>query len=80
VCTEAKDKSIGWTRGFDIKTLDECAATHVVAAFDTRLDGFNGAYLENANLSDVEETAKKEEDVEKLWKLSEELVGETFAY
>jgi hypothetical protein len=76
----AKDKSIGWTRGFDMKTLDECAATHVVAAFDTRLDAYNGAYLEDANLSDVEKTANNPEDVEKLWKLSEELVGETFAY
>jgi hypothetical protein len=79
-CAEAKDKSIGWARPFDFKTLDECAATHVVAAFDTRLDGLNGAYLEDANLSIVEETANKPEDVEKLWKLSEELVGETFAY
>lgn len=35
----AKDKEIGWTREFDVKTLDECAATHVVAAFDQRLDG-----------------------------------------
>jgi hypothetical protein len=76
----AKDKSIGWTRGFDMKTLDECAATHVVAAFDTRLDAHNGAYLEDANLSDVEKTASDPEDVEKLWKLSEELVRETFSY
>jgi hypothetical protein len=80
VRTGAKDKSIGWTRPFDIKTLDECAATHVVAAFDARLDGYNGAYLEDASLSEVEKTAKDPEDVERLWKLSEELVGETFSY
>ncbi|KAF1844034.1 NAD(P)-binding protein [Cucurbitaria berberidis CBS 394.84] len=77
----AKDKEIGWDRGFDFRSLDECAATHVVAAFDARLDGFNGAYLENGKLSDdVQSTAEKPEDVEKLWKLSEKLVHETFTY
>lgn len=36
---DAKDKEIGWNRGLDIKNLNECSATHVVAAFDPRLDG-----------------------------------------
>lgn len=71
---------MGWTRGFDWKTLDECAGTHVVAAFDPRLAAHNGAYLEDGNLSEVEPLARKPEDPEKLWKLSEKLVGETFAY
>ena len=26
---------------FDVKTLDECAATHVVAAFDPRIEGMS---------------------------------------
>jgi NAD(P)-dependent dehydrogenase (short-subunit alcohol dehydrogenase family) len=78
---EAKDKEIGWDRGFDFKSLDECAATHVVAAFDPRLDEYNGAYLTDGNLSDdVQPTAKNPGDAEKLWKLSEKLVGETFQY
>jgi hypothetical protein len=77
---EAKDEAIGWTSEFDFKTLDECAATHVVAAFDDRLEAYNGAYLEDGNLGTVEPTAAKPEDVDKLWKLSEDLVGETFAY
>ena len=50
----AKDKEIGWAREFDVKSLDECAATHVVAAFDTRLDNYNGAYLDNANVAPQE--------------------------
>ena len=59
-----KDRSIGWDRELDFKSLDECAATHVVAAFDPRLNEFNGAYLENGNLSDdVQPTAQKPEDV-----------------
>lgn len=35
---EALDKELGWTEEFDMKNLDECAATHVVAAFDPRID------------------------------------------
>jgi hypothetical protein len=50
----AKDEEIGWSRELDVKTLDECAATHVVAAFDTRLDGmlFTGLVWELANFMD----------------------------
>jgi hypothetical protein len=83
---KAIDREIGHPFGeegatFDTKTLDEGTATHVVAAFDTRLGDFNGAYLENANLTDnVYPVAKKAEDVEKLWKLSEKLVGQEFQY
>jgi NAD(P)-dependent dehydrogenase (short-subunit alcohol dehydrogenase family) len=78
---KTKDEEIGWNRTFDLKSLDECAATHVVAAFDPRLDEFNGAYLENGNLSDdVQPTAKGVGDEERLWELSEKLVGETFEY
>lgn len=78
----ALDKAIGWKRPFDFKTLDECAATHVVAAFDPRLDGVNGAFLEDGHPAPewVMETAKNPEDPEKLWKLSEELVGQKFEY
>ncbi|KAF2827699.1 NAD(P)-binding protein [Ophiobolus disseminans] len=76
-----KDEEIGWTRELDPRTLDECAATHVVAAFDPRLDEYNGVYLEDGNPSDdVQPTARGEEDAEKLWKLSEELVGQQFKY
>lgn len=73
---------MGWTRQFDHKSLDECAATHVVAAFDPRLDQFNGAYLHDGNIApeEVQPTAKKPGDPEKLWVLSERLVGEEFAY
>jgi NAD(P)-dependent dehydrogenase (short-subunit alcohol dehydrogenase family) len=79
VSLKEKDRQIGWDREFDVKSLDECAATHVVAAFDPRLEGYNGVYLENGNLSDdLQPTAKGPGDAERLWKLSEELVGEKF--
>lgn len=41
----------------------------------------NGVYLENGNLSDdLQPTATNPADVEKLWKLSEKLVGQEFPY
>lgn len=34
-----KRSALGLSDKLEMKTLDECAATHVVAAFDPRLDG-----------------------------------------
>jgi NAD(P)-dependent dehydrogenase (short-subunit alcohol dehydrogenase family) len=78
---KAKDAEIGWDEELDLKSLDECAATHVVAAFDPRIDAYNGHYLADGNLSDdLQPTVTRQGDAEKLWKLSEKLVGETFEY
>lgn len=81
----AKWLALPWKENadFEFKNLDECTATHVVAAFDPSLDGHNGAYLEDGDLATealLRPTARKSEDVEKLWKLSEELVGEKFEF
>ena len=47
----------------------------------TAATDYNGAYLENGNLSDdVQPPAQNPADVERLWELSEELVGEKFCY
>lgn len=77
-----KDLEIGegdWVP--DVKTVDECAATHVVAAFDPRIAEYNGAYLEDGNVSNyLRKTATVEGDDERLWKLSEEIVGEKFEF
>lgn len=84
---KAKDKEIGDPLGeddavFDVKTLDECAATHVVAAFDPRIEGHNGSYLEDGDVNDnrLRPVATKEGDAQKLWELSERLVGQKFEY
>ncbi|KAF1966803.1 WW domain-containing oxidoreductase [Bimuria novae-zelandiae CBS 107.79] len=82
------DKSLGEPLGeddavFDFKNEDEMVATHVTAAFDPRLDEerWNGCYLEDGNVSEgVRACARGEGDEERLWKLSEELVGERFEY
>jgi NAD(P)-dependent dehydrogenase (short-subunit alcohol dehydrogenase family) len=82
VTLKAHDEKIGeGGLEFDVKTIDECAATHVVAAFDPRLEAYNGAYLEDGNVSNfLRKTATVEGDDEKLWKLSEQIVGEKFEY
>lgn len=70
----AKDRKIGWDRTLDFKNLNECAATHLLVAFDPRLNIYNGVYLENGNLSDyLQPNATNAKDEERLWKLSENL-------
>lgn len=70
--------------GFDVKTEDEMVATHVAAAFDPRLEGeeWNGTYMEDGNVHEerVRKGARSMEDAQRLWKLSEALVGREFAY
>ncbi|KAE8846853.1 hypothetical protein HRS9122_03760 [Pyrenophora teres f. teres] len=50
--------------------------------FDTGLKDYNGPYLDDGNLAqdEVQPVARNPEDVEKLWKPSEKLVGQEFAY
>ncbi|KAL4878156.1 hypothetical protein BJY04DRAFT_229895 [Aspergillus karnatakaensis] len=60
------------------KTQEEGVATTLVAALSPDLEDHNGAYLSDCQVTDVREYAKGPELVERLWKVSEELVGETF--
>ncbi|KAJ6481094.1 NAD-P-binding protein [Mycena sanguinolenta] len=63
------------------KTLGQGAATTVTAAFDTRLESKSGTYL----MDSVEANHKigphcaDPETAAKLWTITEEIVGETFA-
>jgi hypothetical protein len=42
---------------------------------------YNGHYLEDGNLSDnARRTVKNPDDVDRLWELSERLVGQKFDY
>ncbi len=68
-----------FTRGPQ-KTLEQGCATTLVAALDPELEPYSGEYLVDGDLSDVpvREYAKSLENQEKLWNLSEELVGEKF--
>ncbi|KAL2043696.1 hypothetical protein ABVK25_012524 [Lepraria finkii] len=70
------DASVGW------KTVEEGSATTVAAAFDPDIKGSNGSYLVHCNIAPEEaaEYALDEGAAERLWKLSEEIVGEKFEY
>ncbi|ETS81857.1 hypothetical protein PFICI_06859 [Pestalotiopsis fici W106-1] len=85
----ALDRSLGnaegWGTDFKWKTPDQGAATHVFAAFATTLKENNGSYLENSHIADpwvdtVKPWATSPIEAERLWKLSEKLVGQEFPY
>lgn len=68
-----------------IKDLDQGAATHVFAAFDTSIAEHNGAFLNDCHVADPDQEevypwATSKVDAERLWKLSERLVGREFKY
>jgi NAD(P)-dependent dehydrogenase (short-subunit alcohol dehydrogenase family) len=60
------------------KSMRQGVATGLVAALDPRLGGESGAYFEDAMVKEVREYASSEENVERLWRISEELVGRKF--
>ncbi|KAI0741671.1 hypothetical protein C8Q80DRAFT_148437 [Daedaleopsis nitida] len=68
---------------FHLKTLSQGTATHVVAAFDPKLDEHNGAYLQDCQRAPEDELkpyAVDKENAERLWTLSEQIVGQTFTW
>ncbi|KAK8080889.1 hypothetical protein PG997_008707 [Apiospora hydei] len=60
------------------KTLDEGAATTLVAALDPALKALNEPFLSDCQIAEPSPWAKDTECAETLWKLSEDLVGEKF--
>jgi len=63
------------------KTLQQGCATTLVAALDPELESQNGEYLHNGDVATVvmpTEDSTSLKNQERLWKLSEELVGEKF--
>jgi NAD(P)-dependent dehydrogenase (short-subunit alcohol dehydrogenase family) len=64
------------------KTLEQGCATTLVAALDPSIAGHSGAYLEDGNISQtvLPVHVLDEEEAEKLWKLSEKLVGQEFEW
>ncbi|KAI1462611.1 NAD(P)-binding protein [Annulohypoxylon moriforme] len=74
----------GW-KHFVFKSAQAGAATHVYAAFSPSLKDHNGVYLEDCQIADpwvqtVKPWATSSVEAEKLWKLSEKLVGQEFTY
>ncbi|KAI1455190.1 NAD(P)-binding protein [Annulohypoxylon moriforme] len=62
------------------KTIDQISSTSLAAALDPEIPAKSPAYLTNCQPGELEEHARDPEAVEKLWKLSEELVGQNFDY
>jgi NAD(P)-dependent dehydrogenase (short-subunit alcohol dehydrogenase family) len=67
------------------KTLEEGCATSLRAALDVSLEEKNGScYLDDCQVVEVGERLKgyavDKEDAERMWKISEEMVGEKFDY
>ncbi|UKZ82633.1 hypothetical protein TrVFT333_010426 [Trichoderma virens FT-333] len=77
--------SEGWDDGFDFKPIERGVATHIYAAFEPSLKEHNGVYLEDSHIADPEvQTVKpwgtSKVEADRLWKLSEKLVGQKFSY
>ena len=62
------------------KTYDQIGATPLAAALDPNLTSRAPAFLDNCQVTPVEGYASDPSAVERLWKLSEDLVGENFSY
>jgi len=62
------------------KTYAQIGATPLTAALDPDLPAKAPAYLQNSQIVEPAEHASNPENVEKLWKLSERLVGQEFDY
>ncbi|KAJ7081113.1 hypothetical protein B0H15DRAFT_855091 [Mycena belliarum] len=64
------------------KTIPQGAATTVTAAFDPRLNDKPGAYLDDSKEANhkLASHISEPEIAEKLWAVSEEVVGEKFAF
>jgi len=70
-------------KDFPWKTLDEGAATHVVAAFDPSIEQASGAFLLDCKVVParfVRAWGRDPVEAERLWGVSEGLVGEGFGY
>ncbi|KAL0943162.1 short-chain dehydrogenase reductase family [Colletotrichum truncatum] len=72
---------------FKFKTPDQGVATHIYAAFspDLKATDVNGKYFQDCHVADqyneeVYPWATDKTDADRLWKLSEKLVGEEFKF
>ncbi|KAJ7159680.1 hypothetical protein C8R46DRAFT_1224256 [Mycena filopes] len=64
------------------KTLHQGAATQVTAAFDPRINDKPGAYLSDSTVAN-EQIAPHSSDpanAERLWNITEKIIGETFSF
>ncbi|MEM9502039.1 MAG: SDR family NAD(P)-dependent oxidoreductase [Pseudomonadota bacterium] len=74
--------------GFQWKTVPQGAATSVWAATAEELDGKGGVYCEDCHVADIDDEASNKgvrsyaldkESADRLWAISEEMIGESFS-
>ncbi|KAJ7457958.1 NAD-P-binding protein [Mycena galericulata] len=67
---------------FQWKSIPQGAATTVTAAFDPRLNGQSGAYLDDCKVANESVAPHSSDPVvaQKLWTLTEEIIGEEYAW
>ncbi|KAI0397959.1 NAD(P)-binding protein [Xylariaceae sp. FL0594] len=76
-----KNRGIEWVwEEPRFKNFSQIAATPLIAALDPSLADKAPAFLQNSQITQADEHATDPESVERLWKLSEKLVGQTFEY
>ncbi|KAH7153071.1 hypothetical protein EDB81DRAFT_931445 [Dactylonectria macrodidyma] len=81
----ALGNSEGFRDGFDVVPVEVGTTTHAFAAFDPNIAENNGAYLIKCRVSDpyvdtVKPWVTSPIEADKLWTLSEKLVGQEFKY
>ncbi|RYO84134.1 hypothetical protein DL762_005813 [Monosporascus cannonballus] len=70
-----------WTQDtLELKTLTQGSSTTLVAALDPELPARSPAYLANCQITEPFEYALEPDNAERLWELSEQLVGQKFGY
>ena len=79
VCKKNTGREMTWDLP-QTKSLTQGTATGLIAALDPSLPTKSPAYLTNCDIQEPMEFARDPEQVEKLWKLSEKLVKQEFAY
>ena len=79
----------GGAEGLKVKSTEQGSATSVWAATSPELEGRGGLYLEDCQIAEpataggdggVESYAVDPAAADRLWALSEDLVGETFSF
>jgi hypothetical protein len=72
-----RDLSLG-TGDDQFKTIAQGIATTLAAALDPRIESSSGMYMMNCKPTETYEYVEDPENAERLWKISEELIGEKF--
>ncbi|KAF7351427.1 hypothetical protein MSAN_01574700 [Mycena sanguinolenta] len=70
------------TEKFEWKTIEQGAATTVAAAFDPHISNKPGSFLDNSQIANGAVAAHSSDpaNAEKLWTLTEEIIGEKFIF